>query len=125
MDIWWADLRSADIRRAGELPAAEAARLDELDAPADRGRRLLGALLLQDAVRVARDSAPGATVEIDRTCDACGAPHGRPRPADGLGPHLSVSHSGLLVVVAACADAAVGVDVQRVADGGSSYLSVG
>ncbi len=32
------------------------------------------------------------------------------------GPHLSVSHSGLVVAVAVCEEARVGVDVQRVAD---------
>ncbi|MBB1510479.1 4'-phosphopantetheinyl transferase superfamily protein [Tessaracoccus sp. MC1756] len=121
VDVWWADLRSADVERAAELPAAERARLEELDASADRGRRLLGALLLQEALRTARGLPPGAAVELDRTCETCGGPHGRPRPSDGLGPFVSVSHSGLLVAVAASYQAAVGVDVQRTAAAGKTW----
>ncbi|MHA7861735.1 4'-phosphopantetheinyl transferase family protein [Tessaracoccus sp. Y36] len=121
MDIWWDDLRSADVGRAAALPDAERARLEELDEPADRGRRLLGALLLQEALRTTRGLPPGATVELDRTCETCGGPHGRPRAADGMGPYLSVSHSGLLVAVAASYQAAVGVDVQRTAAAGKTW----
>lgn len=116
VDVWWADLRSADLRRADQLPPPERARLAELTTPADQGRRLVGALLLQSALRAARGLPSEATVDIDRTCDACGAQHGRPVAADGAGPHLSVSHSGLLIAVAACATAPVGIDVQRIGD---------
>lgn len=116
MSLWWADLRSADVRLADALPAAERARLDELTADADRARRLLGQILVQEALRSARGLPPGATVEIDRTCPDCGAQHGRPVAADGRGPHLSVTHSGLLVAVAACMEFRVGVDVQRIGD---------
>lgn len=113
--VWWADLRSADVGALAQLPRRERSRIDDLTAPADRGRRLVGALLLQEAIRAVRGLVPGTTVEIDRTCGGCGAQHGRPVAADGLGPHLTVSHSGALVVAAACVEAPVGVDVERVA----------
>ena len=54
-------------------------------------------------------------VPVERTCPDCGRPHGRPRLDLPGAPQLSVSHSGLLVVVAAH-DGPVGVDVQRIAD---------
>lgn len=116
VDLWWADLRQADLALRDTLPEAEAARLAELDTDADRARRLVGAALLQRAFRHGRNLPATATVEIERSCDRCGEPHGRPRAADGRGPNVSVSHSGLLIVAAACATARVGVDVQR-ADG--------
>lgn len=102
------------MRLAETLPVAERARLDVVAADADRARRLVGQLLLQRALRYARGLPDDAAVEIDRTCQSCGEQHGRPVAADGHGPHLSVSHSGLLVAVASCLHAPVGVDVQRI-----------
>ncbi|MCC2594145.1 hypothetical protein LKO27_12080 [Tessaracoccus sp. OS52] len=113
--LWWTDLRTADLSVAATLPAAERERLHELSDQTERGRRLAGALLLQHAVRQARALDSDEPVEIDRTCSECGAQHGRPVVADGLGPHVSVSHSGLVIAVATCAEAAVGVDVERLA----------
>lgn len=113
VQVWWADLRSAEMSAAQRLPAAERARLDELDDQAARGRRLVGELLLQSAVRHARGLADDALVEIDRTCAQCRRQHGRPTVADGAGPHLSVAHAGVLVAVATCAGAPVGIDVER------------
>lgn len=109
IDLWWADLTAADIALADRLPDSERARVTELAASADRGRRLVGAALLQHAVAAARN-AQGA-VEVDRTCDECGAQHGRPVVAGG--PHLSVAHAGTLVVVATSDETPVGVDVER------------
>ena len=112
VDVWWADLRQADVTLARTLPPAERARVRAVERPADRGRRLVGATLLQHAVAAARPDRAGAgPVEVDRTCEDCGAQHGRP-VVDG-GPHLSVAHAGLLVVVATCVAAPVGVDVER------------
>ena len=113
VQVWWADLRSAEMSAAQRLPVAERARLDELDDQAARGRRLVGELLLQSAVRHARDLPDDALVEIDRTCPQCRRQHGRPTVADGAGPHLSVAHAGVLVAVATCAGAPVGIDVER------------
>lgn len=116
VDVWWGDLTAADISAADGLPAAERERLAELAQPADRGRRLLGAALLQAAVRYHRGLPSTATVAVDRRCSDCGRPHGRPTVADGGGPHVSVSHTGVYAVVATCAEAPVGVDVERVGD---------
>ncbi|GAA5160578.1 4'-phosphopantetheinyl transferase family protein [Ornithinimicrobium tianjinense] len=123
VDVWWADLRSADVALAERLPPVERARALEPGRPGDRGRRLVAAALLQEAVAAARGLDGGQVLgrgedqvvgpfEIDRTCEECGKQHGRPVVAGG--PHLSVAHAGLLVVVATCWDAPVGVDVERV-----------
>lgn len=118
--VWWADLTQADLALAGALPAAERERVMATQRPADRGRRLVAAALLQHAVAASRRAGPpvggpgevGGPVEVDRTCQECGAQHGRPVASGG--PHLSVAHAGVLVVVATCARAMVGVDVERV-----------
>lgn len=104
VDVWWADLTQADVSLLRSLPATERQRVAEPARPADRGRRLVAAALLQHAV--------GRPVEVDRTCAGCGRQHGRPVVAGG--PHLSVAHAGVLVVVATCATAPLGVDVERV-----------
>ena len=109
--VWWVQLTAADIRLADALPAAERARLDELAEPADRARKLLGSVLLQHAVAALRPGI-GHPVEIDRTCENCGASHGRPVIAGG--PHVSIAHAGMLVVVAASPDSPVGIDVERI-----------
>lgn len=109
VDVWWADLRQADLSLADALPAAERARVTEPEQAADRGRRLVAAALLQRAVAREGDGP----VEVDRTCEECGRQHGRP-VVEG-GPHVSVAHAGVLVVVATCAGAPVGVDVERTA----------
>lgn len=112
--LWWTDLRAADLEHADSLPQRERARVDEVSDQTQRGRRLAGQLLLQHAIRQVRGLPDCECVEIDRTCSDCGEQHGRPVPADGRGPHVSVSHSGLAVCVATCSDAPVGVDVERV-----------
>ncbi|GAA4881109.1 4'-phosphopantetheinyl transferase family protein [Serinicoccus chungangensis] len=120
VDVWWADLTAADLALLPDLPEAERRRVLAVPQDADRGRSLVAAALLQHAVATHRGRAQGpptagtstgAPVEVDRTCADCGEQHGRP-VVDG-GPHLSVAHAGLLVVVATCADAPVGVDVER------------
>lgn len=111
--VWWAPLTLADIGLRQLLPPDESARIDRADRAADRARRLLGAAVLRTAV-AHRTGADPRALRIDRTCADCGAQHGRPRI---IGHHLyaSVSHSGLLTVVALAPDP-VGVDVQRDSD---------
>ncbi|MGI8947407.1 MAG: 4'-phosphopantetheinyl transferase family protein [Ornithinimicrobium sp.] len=111
--LWWADLADAHVDLVDLLDETERNRLADLDLPADRARFLLGAALLRTAVAPSVGTAP-AQVRIDRTCAECGGPHGQPVVTGG--PHVSVSHSGVQVVVATCVKAKVGVDVQRVAD---------
>ncbi|MFC6714540.1 4'-phosphopantetheinyl transferase family protein [Branchiibius cervicis] len=53
---------------------------------------------------------PAAEVPLDRTCERCGAPHGRPR-TDGA--HLSIAHADGTALVAV-SDAPVGVDLEPV-----------
>ncbi len=113
VEVWWVALPSARVGLEDLLDAGERIRLADLDLPADRARFLLGAALLRTAAGRASGTAP-QDVLIDRTCEECGGPHGRPRVAGG--PHVSVSHCGVLVVVALCHDVRVGVDVQRVSD---------
>ncbi|AXH96561.1 hypothetical protein DV701_10895 [Ornithinimicrobium avium] len=107
--LWWADLTCADAAMEAELPAPERARLERLTG-AERARRAVGAALLQHAVQAHR--ARSGPVVVDRTCEGCGAQHGRP-VVEG-GPHVSVAHAGVLVVVATCQDSPVGIDVERV-----------
>lgn len=136
--VWWADLTSADVTLEASLPDSERERLEGLTG-ADRARRAVGAALLRHAVaqhragggravpqervmpqervvaqhRAGQDDVddPGTGIIVDRTCAGCGAQHGRPVVAGG--PHVSVAHAGVLVVVATCAQAEVGVDVER------------
>lgn len=137
VEVWWSSLDAAEHGLLDGLDDVERARVRALERPADQGRSLLGAALLRVAAGE-RLGVPPADVVVDRTCADCGRPHGRPRvgapggPGPGVGPgvepgvgpgdaapHVSVSHSGLLVVVALCDAVPVGVDVQRVADLGS------
>lgn len=56
---------------------------------------------------------PAAQAPLDRTCERCGAPHGRPRVA---GAHLSIAHAAGTALVAV-SDAPVGVDLEPVGRG--------
>jgi 4'-phosphopantetheinyl transferase len=94
------------------LDVSELARAHRYWLRADRDRVLLGAVLLRTAAGRRLGVAP-ADVEVDRTCDRCGAQHGRPR-LPGAGLHASVSHSGDVVAVALTAAGPVGVDVEAV-----------
>ena len=115
--LWWATLSVVDRGLAAGLDAVERARAEAYERPADRARSLLGAALLRTAVADHLGVAPHEVV-VDRRCPDCGAQHGAPRI---LGPGtdhswVSVSHSGLLAVVAVSGAGPVGVDVQRIAD---------
>lgn len=117
VEVWWSSLVAAEHHLLGMLDATEQARVASLERPADQGRSMVAAALLRVAVGE-RLGVPPDEVVIDRTCTECGEPHGRPRvlgPRSAV-PGVSVSHSGLLVVVALADGGSVGVDVQRVAD---------
>lgn len=117
VEVWWSTLTAAGHRLLDLLDATERTRVESLARPADRGRSLLGAALLRVAVASHLGIDP-ADVVVDRTCAECGGPHGAPRilRPGASGPWASVSHSGLLVVVALNPQGPVGVDVQRIAD---------
>jgi 4'-phosphopantetheinyl transferase len=103
------DLRTAHLTL---LSDPELVRARRYRLAADSDRSLLGAVLLRMAAARHLGIRPDA-VAVDRTCDRCGAQHGRPRlPGNGL--HASVSHSGDIVAVAITSAGPVGVDVEAV-----------
>lgn len=58
------------------------------------------------------DRDPGS-LRFDRTCETCGAPHGRPRLLDLPELHLSLSRTTTLIALAVTRSGPVGVDVER------------
>jgi 4'-phosphopantetheinyl transferase len=78
----------------------------------DRSRFELGAALLRLAVGRTMGWR-AAAIRVDRTCDRCSKPHGRPRVL-GFDGHVSVSHSGNVVAVAISSAGPVGIDVETI-----------
>lgn len=117
LEVWWSSLAAADRGLLSMLDVGERARVESLERSADRGRSLISAAMLRAAVAAHLGIAPHEVV-VDRTCAECGGPHGAPRiVSDGTPvPSVSVSHSGLLAVVALSPRGPVGVDVQRLGD---------
>lgn len=112
--VWWARSADARDRLLDLLDPAEQARYHEYDRPADRARFITAAALLRLVVSRQLQVRP-ADVPLDRSCEQCGAPHGRPRIHCAGAPVLSVSHSGDSVVVAVGTGInAVGVDVELI-----------
>jgi 4'-phosphopantetheinyl transferase len=103
------DLRAAHLTL---LSDPELTRARQYRLAADTDRSLLGAVLLRLAAARHLGIRP-ADVAVDRTCDRCGAQHGRPR-LPGNGVQASVSHSGDIVAVAITSAGPVGVDVEAV-----------
>ena len=94
------------------LDEQEQARAARFRFAADRARFVLGAVLVRAAAGHAL-GLPPASIAVDRECDRCGEQHGRPR-IGGTDLHVSVSHSGDVVVAALTAEGPVGVDVEAV-----------
>ncbi|MGY1682057.1 4'-phosphopantetheinyl transferase family protein [Geodermatophilus sp. SYSU D01176] len=115
--VWWA--RPVDVRPEHDalLGEADLVRRARLASPADRQRLTAGAAVARLVLGAALGTPPAA-LRIDRTCPACGGPHGRPRLADTEGLHFSISHAGHCVAVAVLPGGPVGVDVE--ADGRSA-----
>ena len=82
---------------------------------ADRDRFTLAAALLRVVAGKAFGVVASAVV-VDRSCDTCGDPHGRPR-LPGTDLQVSISHSGDVVVVAVTPAGPVGVDVEQLGIG--------
>ncbi|MGP3955768.1 4'-phosphopantetheinyl transferase family protein [Nonomuraea sp. 3N208] len=115
VSVWWARVADARDSLAALLDPAERARYEEYRRPADRARFLTAAALLRLVVGRMLGVDP-EQVPLDRSCDRCGRPHGRPRLPAGTGaPVLSVSHAGdCLVVAVGVGIEAVGVDVEAI-----------
>jgi 4'-phosphopantetheinyl transferase len=109
--IWVATLTQADLSLRRWLDPRETGRFLSYAGQADQARFLLGAAMLRSAVGQQLGIRP-EDVPVDRTCDSCGAWHGRPR-VPGSTVQLSVSHAGLLVAVAMATAGPVGIDVER------------
>ena len=110
--VWIGDLAVGRRRRdhVDLLDPHERGRLAKLRLPADRARFVTAAALLRLVVAAELKADP-ADVRVDRSCDRCGGPHGKPRiPTSGL--HVSVSHSGDLAAVALTRAGPVGIDVE-------------
>ena len=109
--VWIARLGLLRLEHQALLDATEQARAGTYARAADRSRFVLGAVLLKLAVADASGSAPTGIV-VDRECDQCGRPHGRPR-VTGSDIQVSVAHSGDVVAVALTRLAPVGIDVEQ------------
>ncbi|GMA27185.1 4'-phosphopantetheinyl transferase family protein [Arenivirga flava] len=101
---------------------ADLAAAEERVREEDRRRTLAGRLALR-LLAGRRICERPAALTVDRSCDRCGAPHGRPRLA-GLSASTSTSGDRVLVAVGP-PDAELGVDVQvvpeRLWDGFDEY----
>lgn len=104
-------MAGGDARRL--VAPEDLAAADERVREEDRRRTLAGRLALRLLAGQRTGSGPAA-LAIDRTCDRCGAPHGRPR-MHGLSASTSTSGGTVLVAVGP-PDAELGVDVQAVPD---------
>jgi 4'-phosphopantetheinyl transferase len=113
--VFTVGLDRADIALLDVLDDRERERVFRVVGEADRARSILGAALLR-IVAGSLLGIPAQDVPVDRTCPECGRWHGRPT-LPGAELDLSVSHSGLVVTLAALAGGGrVGVDVERVGD---------
>lgn len=117
LELWALPVRGGDADVAAALLSPDerqhVARFRSRDAA-------VVAALSRAVVRVvlgARLAVPPHALRVDRACERCGAPHGRPRVPDAS-VAFSVSHSASLVVVAVGASGRLGVDVEP-ADGPS------
>ena len=109
-EVYVARLPSLQPRHHALLDEHEARRRARFRTHADRRRFVLAAVTLR-AVAGQRTGTDAAAVAVDRSCDRCGARHGRPRlPEQGL--EASVSHSGDVVAVAVTSAGPVGVDLE-------------
>lgn len=115
--VWWA--RPDDARPGLDhlLDREQRDRRHRLVRKDDQDRLTVGAAVAR-LVLARHLGRPAEQVRLDRTCDACGAQHGKPRLAGAdAGLRFSVAHSGEWVAVAVVRGAPVGVDVERVTPG--------
>lgn len=111
VDAWVLRTTGATLDLSALSPA-ERARADSYQRPEDAALSAGGALLVR-AIAGRALGVPPSEVRVDRVCAHCGGAHGIPRVAGA--PYLSVAHCPGTVVVAACADHQVGIDVEDAA----------
>ncbi|NUR79487.1 MAG: 4'-phosphopantetheinyl transferase superfamily protein, partial [Dermatophilaceae bacterium] len=115
VDLWLRKptAATADVEASGPelLDDVELARWRRFTHPASaRSYAVAHALARNEIGRlVGRDPA---SIRFDRTCETCGAQHGRPRLLDDPELHLSLSRTPGLVAVALSRSGPVGVDVE-------------
>jgi 4'-phosphopantetheinyl transferase len=121
VEVWWGRPSAERPWHAELLDPAERERRSALRRAEDQARFTVAAALLRLAAG-RRLGTPAGGLTVDRTCDDCGRPHGRPR-LPGTGLAASISHSGDRVAVALSDTAAVGVDVEQVRPVGIEQLA--
>jgi 4'-phosphopantetheinyl transferase len=112
VEVWWGRPSAERPWHVELLGDAERERRRALRRAEDRARFTVAAALLRLAAG-RRLGVPPGELTVDRTCDDCGRPHGRPR-LPGTGLAASISHSSDRVAVALTGAAPVGVDVEQV-----------
>jgi 4'-phosphopantetheinyl transferase len=110
-EVWVAELAHHRPEHDALLDEVELSRADAFMRPDDRSRFVVGVALLKLAVAY-RTQRSTRSVRVDRHCDSCGGPHGRPRVL-GSDLQVSLSHSGSIVAVALTRAGEVGVDVEH------------
>jgi 4'-phosphopantetheinyl transferase len=120
-EVYLARLHYLETRHHALLDEAEFGRQTRFRTDADRDRFTLAAVLLRAAVGL-RTGVEAAAVRVDRRCDDCGRPHGRPRLTHS-GLEASISHSRDVVAVALTTAGPVGVDVEGIGTRGYDTLT--
>ncbi|WP_146085112.1 4'-phosphopantetheinyl transferase family protein [Rathayibacter tritici] len=93
------------------LDDVERTRADRFHREEDRGRFVVAAGLAHLVVGAILGEAPNQPV-LDRRCERCGEPHGRPRPLRGI-RGCSISHSGSVAGFAWSDSGDVGLDIEE------------
>jgi 4'-phosphopantetheinyl transferase len=110
--VYLARLSQLRPRHDSLLSGPETQRAARYRLQADRDRFVLATALLR-IVAACQAGGDPAELEVNRSCERCGAQHGRPR-LPGTGLAASISHSGDVVAVALTAGLPVGVDVEAI-----------
>jgi 4'-phosphopantetheinyl transferase len=121
VEVWWGRPTAALPWHIELLAPAERERRSAFLRAEDQARFTVATAVLKLAV-ARRLGLPAERISIERTCDDCGRPHGRPR-LPGTGLTASISHSGDRVAVALTESVPVGVDVEQIRPVGVDELA--
>jgi 4'-phosphopantetheinyl transferase len=119
--VFVAHRRHLQERHRDLLDNLETERCRRYRIAADRDRFTLAAVLLR-AVTGRTTGVEASAVVVDRTCDSCGDPHGRPR-LPGTDLEVSISHSGDVVAAAITPAGPVGVDIEQLGSGHTDLVT--